>query len=229
MLTNCCQSVACGSDHTVLIRDDGVAVAFGSNDAGQCEIRDPGYANGVRYIAAACGDELSFLVCSDGTARVSGNSWPLSHIMMTPVGYATVAAGLQHVVLLRRDGRVETYDPFAGDYYGTLGGSGPVDGTGGEVEMQDMPDGVTIVAIAADGQTSVLLRSDGQAVGFGSPHVFVPDLPDGMSYVDPRVFVPPWVRRRDAFLILLRSQSHLPLAVFLGRIPVIFRNIVSFL
>ena len=85
----------------------GVVVAFGTNDDGQCEIRDPGYADGVRYIGVACGDDLSFLVCSDGSVRVSGNSWPLTHTMMTPVGYAAVAAGTHHVVLLRRVDHIE--------------------------------------------------------------------------------------------------------------------------
>ena len=54
-------SVACGREPTVLIRDDGVAVALGPNDEGECEIRDPGYADGVRYVAAACGENCTFL------------------------------------------------------------------------------------------------------------------------------------------------------------------------
>ena len=144
------------------------------------------------------------------------------------VGYKAVAAGLHHVVLLRRDGRAETYDPSVGNYFGTLGGSGPVGGIGGEVEMDDIPDGVTLVAIAADLQHSVFLRSDGQAFVFGQ-EVRVPTLPDGMSYVDARGFVPPWFRRRNAFLILLRGHSHVPLACFFRNSQETFRKIVSFL
>ena len=224
------QSVACGRSHTVLIRDDGVAVAFGSNDDGQCEIRDPGYADGVRYVAAACGEHLSLLVCSHGMVRVSCNSWCWVAEFMgwSSVGYAAVAAGPHHVVLLRHDGRVEIYDPDCRGYFGVLGRNGPAGSVGGEVEMEDIPDGVTIVAIAADLQHSVFLRSDGQAFALGDG-VRVPALPDGMSYVDARVFVPPWFRRRHAFLILLRSPSNVPLAFFFGCSQGIFRRIVSFL
>ena len=93
-----------------------------------------GYEEGVRYVAAACGDVVSFLLRSDGIVNVSGSTWLGEDTITSPVGFTAVAAGLHHVVLLRCDGMVETYDPSHGDYFGVLGGNGPPGGIGGVVE-----------------------------------------------------------------------------------------------
>ena len=187
-----------------------------------------GYEEGVRYVAAACGDVVSFLLRSDGIVNVSGSTWLGEDTITSPVGFTAVAAGLHHVVLLRCDGMVETYDPSYGDYFGVLGGNGPPGGIGGVVERPGMPDGVSIIAIAADLQHSVFLRSDGRAFAFGI-HTRVPELPNGMFYVNPRVYVNTWARRRNAFLIKLKSESHMPLALIFREGQEIFRNIVAFL
>ena len=220
--------VACGERHTVLIRDEGVAVAFGENGFRQCVLQDPGYSDGVYYIAAACGQSLSFLLRSDGQVSVAG-LWTGPSMILCSGGFSAVTAGHHHVVLLRCDGRVEIYDPAIGDYSGALGG---LAGIGGEVEMEDLPEGVTITSIEADFHHSLILRSDGRAIAIGRD-THVPDLPSGMAYVDPRVFVPwqwrPWVRRWIAFMILLKSQSHLPLVSFLRSNKELFRCIADFL
>ena len=91
-----------------------------------------------------------------------------------------------------------------------------------------MPDGVSIIAIAADLQHSVFLRSDGRAFAF-EIHTRVPELPNGMFYVNPRVYVNTWARRRNAFLIKLKSESHMPLAIIFREGQEIFRNTVAFL
>ena len=181
-----------------------------------------GYEEGVRYVAAACGDVVSFLLRSDGIVNVSGSTWLGEDTITSPVGFTAVAAGLHHVVLLRCDGMVETYDPSHGDYFGVLGGNGPPGGIGGVVERPGMPDGVSIIAIAADLQHSIFLRSDGHAFAFGTG-TRVPELPNGMFYVNT------WARRRNAFLIMLKSESHMPLALIFRESQVIFRNTVAFL
>jgi alpha-tubulin suppressor-like RCC1 family protein len=46
-------AVAAGSNHTVLVRDDGEALCFGQNGSGQCNVPPP--PAGGRYVAAAAG------------------------------------------------------------------------------------------------------------------------------------------------------------------------------
>ena len=182
----------------------------------------------MRYVAAVCGDSVSFLLRSDGIVSVAGSTWRGEDTITSPVGFTAVAAGLHHVVLLRRGGMVETYDPCVGDYWGVVGGKGPPGGINGVAEIPGMPDGVTIIAIAADLQHSVFLRSDGHAFAFGTG-TRVPELSNGMRYVNPRVYVTAWARRRNAFLIMLKSESHMPLALFFRENQEIFRNTVAFL
>ena len=58
--------VACaaGWEHSLLVRDDGHALAFGSNVERQCEI--PALPPGVRYVGCAAGDEHSLLLRDAG-------------------------------------------------------------------------------------------------------------------------------------------------------------------
>ena len=44
----CIWSIEAGDAHTILVRDDGLALAFGDNDQGQCDI--PPIPAGERYI-----------------------------------------------------------------------------------------------------------------------------------------------------------------------------------
>ena len=56
--------------HTVLLRNDGTAVACGHNDHGQCNV--PPLLAGQRYVQVAAGSDRTILRRSDGTALACG-------------------------------------------------------------------------------------------------------------------------------------------------------------
>ena len=62
--------MAAGEYHTVLLRDDGEAVAFGHNGVGQCAV--PARPAGTRYVAAAAGRFHTVLLRDDGEAVAFG-------------------------------------------------------------------------------------------------------------------------------------------------------------
>jgi alpha-tubulin suppressor-like RCC1 family protein len=91
--------------HSVLIRDDGGAVAFGNNVAGQCHI--PERIPGTRYIAAAAGTLTTVLVCEDGSAVAYGdNDQKQCEIPEAPARnrYIGVQATTLFTVLIRENG-----------------------------------------------------------------------------------------------------------------------------
>ena len=63
---------AAGGYHTVLLKSDGTAAAFGDNDSGQCNI--PALPEGVTYTQAAAGGLHTVLLKSDGTAVAFGGN-----------------------------------------------------------------------------------------------------------------------------------------------------------
>ena len=107
---------AVGSFHTVLLKSDGAAAAFGTNDSGQCNI--PALPDGVIYTQAAAGRFHTVLLKSDGTAAaVGGNDSGQCNIPALPEGvtYTQAAAGGVHTVLLKSDG---TAAAFGSNIYG---------------------------------------------------------------------------------------------------------------
>merc|ERR1712232_233225 len=62
--------VAAGSDHTVLLRSDGSAVACGGNAKGQCDI--PALDGQLSYTQVAAGHSHTVLLRSDGSAVACG-------------------------------------------------------------------------------------------------------------------------------------------------------------
>ena len=97
--------VAANSLFTVLLRSDGIAVVFGGNYDGQCNI--PALDPGVTYTQVAAGEIHTVMLRSDGTAVACGNnsagqcSIPALDAGLT---YTQVAAGKTYTVLLRSDG-----------------------------------------------------------------------------------------------------------------------------
>ena len=61
-----------GAGHSLLLRDDGQAVAFGANERQQCNILAP--PAGVRYVACAAGAGHSVLLQDDGQAVAFGSN-----------------------------------------------------------------------------------------------------------------------------------------------------------
>ena len=58
------------TDHSLLLLDNGAAVAFGDNTCGQCDV--PPLAAGRRYVAAAAGASHSLLLLDNGAAVAFG-------------------------------------------------------------------------------------------------------------------------------------------------------------
>ena len=101
---------AAGGTHSVLLRDDGQAVAFGRNEDQQCNI--PALPAGVRYVACTAGASHSVLLRDDGQAVAFGsNGSQQCNIPALPAGvrYVACAAGLGHSVLLRDDGQAVAF------------------------------------------------------------------------------------------------------------------------
>jgi alpha-tubulin suppressor-like RCC1 family protein len=63
-------AVACGERHTVLLQDDGKAVAFGRNMFGQCDI--PELPPKRKYKQIAAGEKHTVLLRDDGVAFAFG-------------------------------------------------------------------------------------------------------------------------------------------------------------
>ncbi|CAK0800714.1 unnamed protein product [Prorocentrum cordatum] len=97
--------VAAGGSHTVLLRSDGTAVAFGANLYDQCNV--PALDGGLSYTQVAAGYLHTVLLRSDGTAVACGaNDRGQCSVPALDGGlsYTQVAAGYRHTVLLRSDG-----------------------------------------------------------------------------------------------------------------------------
>lgn len=104
----CFLQVSAGGHHSVLIHEDGDAVAFGSNSDHQCSIPERKESPPIRYVAASAGLKHTVLISEDGRAVAFGNNIsgqcdipPLEAGIM----YLKASAGASHTVLLRSDGQ----------------------------------------------------------------------------------------------------------------------------
>ena len=94
-----------GGEHTVMLRSDGQAAAFGGNPYGQCEV--PALPAGVTYTQASAGENHTALLRSDGLVIAFGsNVFGQCNVPELPEGVecTQVSAGAYHTVLLRSDG-----------------------------------------------------------------------------------------------------------------------------
>ncbi|CAK0805031.1 unnamed protein product [Prorocentrum cordatum] len=156
--------VAAGFVHTVLLRSDGAAVAFGRNDRGQCNV--PALDGGLSYTQVAAGFFHTVLLKSDGTAVAFGqNDFGQCNAPALDGGlnYTQVATENAHTVLLRSDG---TAVAFGSNH-------------AGQCNVPALDGGLNYTQVAAGFAHTVLLRSDGTAVAFGSN-------PDGQCNVPAR-------------------------------------------
>lgn len=98
---------AAGHFHTILLRNDGTAVAHGQNSEHQCDV--PQLVPGSIYTHIAAGDFHTVLLRSDGTAASCGrNAERQCDIppLQGDLTYTQVSAGRGSTVLLRSDGNV---------------------------------------------------------------------------------------------------------------------------
>ena len=155
--------VAAGVYHTVLLRSDGTAVAFGADNILRPGLRGcltcliPVLPRGLTYTQVAAGHWHTVLLRSDGTAFACGlDGYSIQcqcRIPSLPAGviYTNVAAGQDHTVLLKSDG---TAVAFGCDNYG-------------QCQIPPLEAGITYTHAAAGLRHTVLLQSDGTAVAVG--------------------------------------------------------------
>ncbi|CAK0881391.1 unnamed protein product [Prorocentrum cordatum] len=138
--------VAAGSSHTVLLRSDGTAVAFGANRYDQCHV--PALDGGLSYTQVAAGYSHTVLLRSDGTAvAFGGNPQGQCNVPALDGGlsYTQVAAGYIHTVLLRSDGTAVAFGANGYD----------------RCNVPALDGGLSYTQAAAGYSHTVLLRSDG--------------------------------------------------------------------
>ena len=175
---------AAGYNHTVLLKSDGNAVAFGDNSYGQCDI--PPLEAGMSYIQVAAGgcvfiDQWGYrtdgghtvLLKSDGNAVAFGdNSYGQCDIppLETGMSYIQVSAGWVHIVLLRSDGSAVAFGH----------------NSCGQCDIPPLEAGMSYIQVSAGGRHTVLLKSDGTAVARGEQCKHgacdIPELEAGLSY-----------------------------------------------
>lgn len=197
-----CSQLSAGHGHTVLLLSDGSALAFGWDDEGQC--RFPDFQDGVAYAQVSAGGGHTVLLKEDGRAVACGrNEDGQCRIpdLKDGVAYTQVSAGGGHTVLLKSDGLAVAC------------GSNQC----GQCRVPDLPYGVIYTQVSAGGDHTVLLRSDGRAVlsthnprrGPRLANVIgwddedqsrIPDLPDGITYVQ--------VSAGCSHTVLLRSDGY---------------------
>ena len=163
-----------GKCHTVLLRSDGHAVAFGGNGKKQCNI--PTCRAGLTYKQVSTGHGHTVLLRSDGHAVAFGhNGKGQCNIPDLDAGfsYTQVSAGGLHTVLLRSDGHAAACG--AND--------------NGRSNIPLCGARLVYTQVSAGGLHTVLLRSDGLAVARGMNHkrqLDIPPLPkregEGLSY-----------------------------------------------
>ena len=144
--------VSAGFSHTVLLRSDGHAVAFGRNNETQCNV--PPLNEGLSYIQVSAGYGHSVLLRSDGCAVAFGSN-SCGECSIPPldegVSYTQVSAGHNHTVLLRSDGNAVACGK----------------NIDGQCKIPPLDKGMSYIQVSAGGGHTVLLRSDGNAVACG--------------------------------------------------------------
>ena len=162
--------VAAGQFHGLARRADGTVVAFGQNNAGQCDV--PALPSGVTYMALAAGGAHSAAIRSDGQIVVWGDNSEGQHAVPTlapGTSWVELASGHFHLLARRSDGEVHCWGR---SQYGLQNVPAPASGT-------------SIVQIAAGANFCLWRRNDGEVVGWGENGVgqaSVPAAPVGRTY-----------------------------------------------
>ncbi|MBP7051906.1 MAG: hypothetical protein KBE65_12905 [Phycisphaerae bacterium] len=137
-------AVAAGDAHGLALRSDGIVVAWGRNDDGQCDV-----PTGV-YRAIGAGADFSLAVRSDGSIAAWGYDGG-GQVSGVPQGtnFVAVDGGEFFAVALRSDGSLVAW---GNDRWG---------------QVSDVPSGTGFTAVAAGDDHAVALRSDGSLAAWG--------------------------------------------------------------
>lgn len=157
-----CIAAAAGDDHAVVVLDDGTAVAWGSNFAGQTEV--PAGLSGLRAVAAGASHSLALK--ADGTVVAWGAN---------PDGQCNVPAGLDAVAAVASAGNCSL----------ALKADGTVVAWGNnDLGQTNVPPGLgNVVAVATGGRHCLALRADGTVVGWGDNGAGQLNVPGGLGRV----------------------------------------------
>jgi hypothetical protein len=195
------QAIAAGAAHTLVLKNDGTVVGFGSTSSGQSTT--PAGVSGVMAIAA--GDSHSLALKSDHTVVTWGRDSAAEFMAPSALtGVTAIAAGYHHGVALLADATVATWGKnsygystvppglgevaavAAGDYHTlALKKDGAVVAWGNNISGQTVvPPGLSgVTAVAAGGSHSLALHADGSVVAWGSNSGGQCAVPPGLSGV----------------------------------------------
>jgi hypothetical protein len=171
-------SIGAGAQHTLFATNAGVvangrAVAWGSNQNGQCNVPALPGGIGSTYIQVSAGAFHEVGLRSNGSVDVwPGYYYPwLCSVPALPNGltYVQVAAGGFHTLARRSDGSVVAWG----------------DNGSGQCNVPMLPSGMTYVDVAGGHSHSMACRSDGAVLEWGNLYPgIVPALPAGITYVE---------------------------------------------
>ncbi len=185
-------AVAAGIAHTTVLRIDGTVWSFGSNEFGQLgRPTNSGTNNpnsspvqvlgGVKEIAA--GDNHSLGLKGDGSvwsfglnefgqlgnATNSGSTSPNSSPTQVLTGIIEIAAGGSHTMAVESDGSLSTFGSNLQGQLGSATNSGTTTPNPAPIHaLVGLYPSNPATAIAAGGRHSLVLRSDGTLLSFGS-------------------------------------------------------------
>ena len=168
-----CSSVTPVISHFMLLRSDG-HVVYGDRTGIQVSTASQNENGSI--VDVACGLDFVVFLRSDGYAVARGPGAPFHTVrpIYKRVTYEAVAAGWQHVVLLRSDGKVDTFCTFYHDLLHEYAREHCL-------QTPMLPRGMTYTRVSASAFSTVLLRSDGQAVYVGDMKCTIPPLPSGLK------------------------------------------------
>jgi hypothetical protein len=168
-----CKVIACGILHTVALMSDGSVLSWGNDSLQQSTVPtlpiDPTSGGRARVRSVASGGPYSACVLSDGTMRL----WGHEYLASMPLPFANknlrrVELGYGTAVVMTEDGNLLAWG----------------DNTDGRATVPPLPPGVRYVDYDECWAHTVAIRSDGNAVRFGTVQGTLPALPAGQHYLD---------------------------------------------
>lgn len=191
-------SIEAGRVHSLALKADGNAVAWGDNSLGQTNVPP----DATNLLALAAGDSHTIALRSDRTVIAWGdNSLGQTNVPTSATNIVNLAAGLNHNIALRANGTVVTWGQdsaitnapasatnivavAAGQFHNlALRSTGAVLTWGFATGSTNIPSTATnIIAIAA-GSHNVAVRSNGTVVAWGDNTYFQTNVPAAASNV----------------------------------------------